>query len=52
MIKIQATSFTTKQKKWFIISEDDYSKRLTHYPAWNFDEKTKTTNIYEECGYH
>ena len=47
MIKIQATSFTTGSKKWFIISEEDYKKRFTHYPAWSFDESTKTTNIHE-----
>ena len=47
IIKVQATSFTTGSKKWFIISEDDYNKRLIIYPAWNFNENTKTTNIHE-----
>jgi hypothetical protein len=47
MIKIQATSFTTGSKKWFIMSKEDYKKRFTHYPAWSFDERTKTTNIFE-----
>lgn len=42
MIKIQATSFTTGSKKWFILSQEDYKKIFTHYPAWNFDETTKT----------
>ena len=41
MIKIQATSFTTGAKKWFIMSDKDYKNRFTHYPAWNFNEKTK-----------
>ena len=47
MIKIQATSFTTRSKKWFIMSDEDYKKRFTHYPAWSFDDSTKTTNINE-----
>ena len=47
MIKIQATSFTTGSKKWFLISQEDYKKRNSHYPAWSFDDSTKTTNIHE-----
>jgi len=47
MIKIQATSMTTGSKKWFIMSDEDYKKRYTHYPAWSFNDNTKTSNIHE-----
>ena len=42
MIKIQATSMTTGSKKWFIMSDEDYKKRYTHYPAWSFNDSTHT----------
>lgn len=40
-VKIQATSFTTGEKKWFTLTESQYNKRFTDYPAWSFDENTK-----------
>ena len=47
MVRIQATSRITGKAKVFIFSVDDYDKKDIHYPHWDFEEKTKTSNIFE-----